>query len=221
MLFDALGTKNAGITKPIKHIVYLRHLEFIIESAIKDINDLYAGTAGSNARTTIFSDSVFISTSFDSKSRAYNNLKDLSVVLANIFNQAIKREILWRGAVSYGNYFRSDKGNLLVGEPVNEVYEYEKKQQWIGMAACPSVQEIITSSETKSPFIKYDVPLTKGVDTKGYALDWFTPRNLERQTKTKQMLEAKLKQAEEADDVTVPLKIRNTLNFIAYLQSKT
>jgi hypothetical protein len=59
-------------------------------------------------------------------------------------------EIALRGAIAYGPFiFKETEGGAFVaGEAINEAYEYEQLQDWVGMMLAPSViQEVQTLAE--------------------------------------------------------------------------
>ena len=60
-----------------------------------------------------------------------------------IFYSFLVNGLPLRGAISFGEFKRisSSSGVILAGRPIIEAYEYEKRQDWIGIMVTPSVLE--------------------------------------------------------------------------------
>jgi hypothetical protein len=144
---------------------------------------------------------------------------------------AFDRGIPLRGAISYGAYFISENPICLLGKPLVEANESQKKQEWSGAILCKSAQEVIRNMLDLSGFrlIEYDVPF--GSKTKKcYALRWDDSDienyimlglgaydkglDLENENQIRNTVREKFSSHKKPIDQNVERKIENTTKFI-------
>jgi hypothetical protein len=85
----------------------------------------------------VFSDTIFITTGGDSEA----SLQGLVQRCSLLFHLLLLEHIPIRGAIAHGSYFRwshSDTGAFVAGKAILDAYEYEKKQDWLGIMLAPS-----------------------------------------------------------------------------------
>lgn len=63
------------------------------------------------------------------------------------------RSAIWiRGALAYGECLVGHaEGLVILGEPILEAYEWERKQEWIGGILCPSAELLMRNGEQRVP----------------------------------------------------------------------
>lgn len=87
--------------------------------------------ANSEIESIVFSDSIVLTKT----GREPDSLHALCEICSRLMYELISVDIPVRGAIAYGNFVRSHIGTsvFLAGGPILEAYDYEKKQDWIGM----------------------------------------------------------------------------------------
>jgi hypothetical protein len=82
-----------------------------------------------------FSDSVALTTGGSPA-----ELKSLLSYCSAVMGLMLEKAIPIRGAIAYGSYFRAahTEGVFVAGKAIVEAYEYEKKQDWVGVMLAPS-----------------------------------------------------------------------------------
>jgi hypothetical protein len=94
-------------------------------------------TAGETVlQYVIFSDSVVISSVNDDE----ESFLSLVRACATLFAEFLQKGIPIRGAISHGEFTRSanKNGSFVAGQPIVEAYDYEGRQDWVGILLCPS-----------------------------------------------------------------------------------
>jgi hypothetical protein len=117
-------------------------------SSAKDLGRYLAaveeGIAGkehtSCVRFVLFSDSIIITTTDDGDL----SLRLLLRACSRLLGLLLENEIAVRGAISHGHFFREERGNgvFVAGRPIVDAYEFEQKQDWIGIMVTPSVLKV-------------------------------------------------------------------------------
>jgi hypothetical protein len=120
----------------------LGFVDLIARESYRQEIDEYVGcvsafTTDSQLQFVLFSDSIVISTADNSQAGLLNIVKSCS----RLFGKLLTRGIPLRGAIARGSFIReeSDVGTFLAGRAVIEAYNFEKKQNWVGMMLTPSV----------------------------------------------------------------------------------
>lgn len=125
----------------------------------------------------------------------------LGLYLIPIFRNAFQDNILLRGTISSGKFYRLQRKNqiLLVGPAVNDAAQTYESSNWIGISTSPSasltleqerkidsLRNTSLSSELNNNkinlgnlfkilpnvFVKYDIPTKNGIEKDGWALSW-------------------------------------------------
>jgi hypothetical protein len=93
----------------------------------------------------IFSDSIILTTADDSE----QSLLRLVQSSSHLFSLLLENEIAVRGAISHGMLVREvgPSGTFVAGRPIVEAYDFEGRQDWVGIVLCPSV--VRSNSELK------------------------------------------------------------------------
>jgi hypothetical protein len=85
----------------------------------------------------VFSDSIVITTHDDSDASLQGLLKRCS----GLFGSLLAQGIAVRGAIAHGSFIASktQSGTFVAGRAIVEAYEFEGKQNWVGIMLAPSV----------------------------------------------------------------------------------
>ncbi len=137
-VLDVLGFK-ALVASDINNTGVIRYLQ-IIETALDN-------TA---IQTIVFSDSIILAL----HGTEPEHLRALCEACSNLMYALLTHEIPVRGAISYGPFATSNIGGsaFIAGKPIIDAYEFEQKQDWIGIMLTPTaikhcgiVQEVCTT----------------------------------------------------------------------------
>jgi hypothetical protein len=112
------------------------------------ISDPAAKTTPANAiEYVVFSDSIIITTKDDSDESFELLLARCSLV----FGALLQNEISVRGAIAHGTFMRekTPSGTFVAGRAIVEAYQFEEKQDWIGIMVSPSVRQRIPDLERR------------------------------------------------------------------------
>lgn len=104
----------------------------------------------------------------------------LSNALAELFVAALDKELLLRGAVAFGRFYRGKGGRILIGPAVDEAAEWYDKADWAGIHLTPSAGRSVVPGglpgqptiSTAGQFVHYPVPLKSGGVVPAWALAW-------------------------------------------------
>lgn len=113
--FVANDRKNKGI------IGYLR----TVKEALAD----------SGVESVVFSDSIVLTKQGDDP----ENLRLLCRVCSSLMFALISESIPVRGAIAHGSYAMSrlENSTFIAGTPIIEAYDFERRQNWIGIILAP------------------------------------------------------------------------------------
>lgn len=173
----------------------------------------------------MFSDSIIL-TSHDAREESC--LK-LLIFVFKLTRAMIIQGFPLRGAVSFGDMFADAQSSVFVGQALTEAYELEMKQEWIGVTihdnlvkAFPKIfnNQKHLNLYCKFLFVKYPVPMKKGLIKDEYTVNWRF--NIISKEGTKKLFPT-------SKEWSGQRKIENTLAYakyirergFAYLQSKT
>lgn len=119
-------------------------------------------------------------------------------IFATLLNICSANNIWLRGAITYGDCYLKNHGNgfVMLGHPIAEAFEWEKKQDWIGGILAPSAMGLLEhmskmakkswsdpifgpfgygkigeSSAETSLLVNYEVPLKSNITHKTYAIN--------------------------------------------------
>jgi hypothetical protein len=95
--------------------------------------------------------------------------------LQKAFQVSISKNILLRGAVSVGTFYRSDK--MIIGPAVKDAADYYGKPKWIGICTAPTASNVLdnewgTMGTALGIFGKYCIPIDECRSEQGWALLW-------------------------------------------------
>lgn len=132
------------------------------------------------------------------------------------FLTAILENFFFRGAISLGKFYQSNR--MVIGPAVDEVAEYYKLPNWIGISTSQSASSVLNMSgnHLSDVLIRYNIPYKNGMmEANGWALAWIKS-DRSRFDKCMRILEWKqelLKREGNLDYV----KYANTINFCHYM----
>ena len=95
--------------------------------------------------------------------------------LIPLFLTAVSKNILLRGAISVGKFYRSDK--MIIGPAVKDAADYYGKPKWIGICAAPTASKVLdnewgTMGKVLGIFCRYPIPVAESRSEQGWALLW-------------------------------------------------
>jgi hypothetical protein len=124
----------------------------------------------------------------DNWSRVYQLLSVVAQYLSVFFYRAFSKQILFRGAISFGEFLVSSDNTALIGPAVADAAKWYEKADWAGLIATTkmglafdSANEYLQTSEGKvlnplvkleTAFVSYEVPL-KSQKQHLWSLAWF------------------------------------------------
>ena len=123
----------------------------------KAISDVIEKIDSKNMKYIVFSDSIIIYLNGFSK----GNFTKIVKLASGLFNSLVNNELPVKGCISAGRYrVNNIGGNLIIaGEPIIDAYNYEQKQNWIGIMISPSLYEShnkwLEEFTEKIPIVKY------------------------------------------------------------------
>jgi hypothetical protein len=85
----------------------------------------------------VFSDSIIITTTDDTEEA----FKAILERCSRLFGALLENGIPVRGAISHGSYVseKTDSGRFVAGRAVIDAYDFETKQNWVGIMLAPAV----------------------------------------------------------------------------------
>jgi hypothetical protein len=100
-------------------------------------SSLDANTGVQQIEYVVFSDSIVITTADDCDV----SLQALLQGCSTLFGALLANEIPVRGAIAHGSYVRekTPSGSFVAGRAIIEAYQFEGKQDWVGIMLAPSV----------------------------------------------------------------------------------
>jgi hypothetical protein len=85
----------------------------------------------------VFSDSVVVNSTEDGS----EHFEAIVAACSTLFRELLQSRIAVRGAIAHGPFLRSThpNGAFVAGRPIVEAFDYEKRQDWVGIMLAPSV----------------------------------------------------------------------------------
>jgi hypothetical protein len=166
-LFDILGFQSMVEHNELEDIV-LTYERFHDSIPIQMAN-AFAGDSLLRARN--YSDTILLYTTEVSD----RSFRVLLMSLNHLFMMAAAQEVPIRGAITVGDFYASDDGEI--GKPIIDAYRNEKKQEWLGCwiaEECISrlSREAIEELTTQYQIVRYHIPFKEGQVKELYALNW-------------------------------------------------
>gem|GEM_PF-2050507 len=124
---DVLGFRSMVGTPDAEHK---------LSAYMKTVDDAVAGSGEDLLEYVIFSDSIVINSKVDDE-KAFESIVAASSAL---FARFLEEGMALRGSIAYGDFVRSERSNgvFVAGRPIVEAYDYELRQNWVGIIICPS-----------------------------------------------------------------------------------
>jgi flagellar biosynthesis/type III secretory pathway chaperone len=202
IVMDLLGIKGIWKTPDFeKYFTKWSNINDFIDDSLNNIPADYSKYS--------FSDTIIIT----AKVEGYKNNNDLveyipkiGVVLSDIVQEAIKNELFFRGAISFGQYYKSPES--VIGPAIDDAAICYEEPQLIGIIASKDFVGILNNLEKEyefTPFIRYNVPLKEKLLNNWWLLRW----NYNSNTTCLEILKAKEKQY--SNNSFVKAKYSNTI----------
>lgn len=207
IFLDALGMK--GIWKRIHPMEVIRKWstvtnEFILlEDKIQNFEFYYRA----------LSDTIIIVLSIQNRDPIFSDLAKIFSMLMKPFLVGLQNRILFRGVISWGLIYWSEK--LILGEAIDDAAYYHDKLNWIGISTSPKLN-LNNQIYHNKDFISYNIPVK---DTQlntmyipGLVLNWpfYDPR---------EKYDLILRDEERKADMKAKIKYNHTNRFYKYCKT--
>jgi len=166
-LFDILGFQSMVENDELEKVV-LTYERFQDSVPVEMAN---AFTGDNLLRARNYSDTILIYTT-EINDRSF---KILLLSLNHLFLMAAAQGVPIRGAVTVGDFYASDDGEI--GKPIIDAYKNEKKQDWIGCWIAEECinrlsSEVIEELTAQHQIVRYPIPFKEGQVKELYAFNW-------------------------------------------------
>jgi len=211
IILDALGIK--GIWKNHDPFKILEKWDRIVDSLPYD--GTIAKKKGIELTYYTFSDNLYITFT---NAETNEILIEASKMLSALISYGITKGFYFRGAISIGDFYKSDR--MLLGEPIDEAAMYYEKPNWIGVMATPSVERILVQSEKRNEkvglFCRYQIPTHNG-KISGWAIEL----GPEHSNYEQPLIDIAKKNQKKSEDKKIVEKWKNTSDFLEYVEKNT
>lgn len=103
-----------------------------------------------------------------------NDIISIGLTISQIIQEAVKNELFFRGAISFGDYSRGP--NAVIGPTIDDTSICYDKPELIGIVASEAFNNLINYYDKNNyncyPFIKYDLPLKGSILHNWWLLKW-------------------------------------------------
>jgi hypothetical protein len=143
-------------------------------------------------------------------------------MLRSLMMVSIEMRIPLRGATAYGEIVSDEEKRIILGQPIIDAYELEKRQEWIGIIFHPSTARYRLGDNEPAATMwvrRHDVPMKCDKIESHLVLEWFRDENGQVNEATKQAL-IEMRDASNSPDANVRKKYENTLAFIEVLEKR-
>lgn len=217
-LFDILGysqwIKDYSIEKVvidhknIKHMVATNVESFLNHALGKEMIKVHS-----------YADTFLIYTNEISET----SFKAIMAACGSMFEAAICFALPIRGAITLGEFYTSE--DMIIGEPIIEAFEKEKKQDWIGcwiMDACFDKigQEEKRRYEVDKIVVRYSIPFKEGPVEERYAYNWVDHAiQNSKDIELHDLMEKRFLKKAKAHTWREERKIKNTIEFYNFIKN--
>lgn len=154
IVMDLLGTKGIWKTPNFKeYFAKWRNINYFIDDSLNSIPVVYNKYS--------FSDTIIITVNVDQKNtnnNLINYIQRIGIILSDIIQEGIRNELFFRGAISFGQYYKSPES--VIGPTIDDAATCFDEPQLIGIIASKDFQAILNEYDKEydcDPFIRYKV----------------------------------------------------------------
>jgi hypothetical protein len=178
-MVDALGVRNATIDEARK---FIESIDTIVRSVPAFVAGYAAGQSLAGGKKikyrrlklTTFGDTLILSWEVK-PSELPQYLLHVGVSLAFLVALGLERRLLFRGAISVGEYIQS--GSIVLGPAVADVATWYDRAEWIGVSATPYCCQYLSALEIehgvfRQSFVRYDVPVKQEQPRELWSVPW-------------------------------------------------
>lgn len=238
VLLDALGARNMSIQMSQNYLVTVDHLRKEIHDALRITLDIDkkekkgAEKLFNKLRPRFFADSLLMTYEVIRERQINNYLGRICFILNILIVQALEKGILYRGAISIGDYIENE--DIVLGPAVTDAANWYDRWNMIGVMATPatshyikaahntSLEDVKKGVDTDQDMVLYGVPVTGSEPQYTYALNW--PRTVQDLHAHIQRTDPLLWYYQRIKGLSVPLgsesKYANTEQFILSMISE-
>jgi hypothetical protein len=101
----------------------------------------------------------------------------LSYIVADIFLNGLANQLLFRGAIAYGDVY--EENSIILGPGIDEAVSWYEQSDWAGVHMTPSMEnwikyvgKYVSIDEAPSFLIEYDVPLKEDKTIRTHVINW-------------------------------------------------
>jgi len=181
-MIDALGIKNLTISDSQSFIEDLNKVVEHLNVKKKRVQEV-AKELGVNStpELIIFGDTLLFAWDISSDANPYRFLPLWAEWIRSSILAGIGHNLLFRGAFTIGEYIidfdHENNKTVLVGPAIADVASWYEEADWIGIIATPTCNNHISAIESKVSnieawFVKYDVPIKKGILKDNWVVSW-------------------------------------------------
>lgn len=149
LMIDACGIKNLRNESLRKTIAEINNTENLLNYLIDSNTNIPIANIeiNPNVEWFFFQDTVIIGIEIFNKANASNYLERALNIFSHYINHSLFNGIFWRGAVTYGNYFKTENG--FWGTSLNELAELYEKPRFFGVLAGNGLKELFNEDMTE------------------------------------------------------------------------
>jgi hypothetical protein len=186
-VLDALGVSSYSIKEAQD---FISHKDRLINEITEKLSPAIAAMHSKTVRSpdekydfsqmqiAVFGDTVIICWPTKNEKEAIKLLPEVCLFLRYIIASGIVHGILFRGAVSIGDYLHDRKSTIL-GPAISDAYSWSEEADWIGIIFTPHFRMILghmlenekISSGTEQWCVLYPVPLHNAIKEL-FAISW-------------------------------------------------
>jgi hypothetical protein len=183
VLLDSLGTRTSNLDQAGSYLLSLEDLKKDVEGTLKVyLEDHPKETLKfyEQLKIRFFGDSMLITYETQQKDSLHLYIEYLYTALSFLYIAAFDRGILFRGAISIGEFI--ERENVVLGPAVNDAASWYDRFDLIGAAATPECtlrirnayyQQAQKSKDAfKNIMLHYDVPIKGGGSESLFAVNW-------------------------------------------------
>lgn len=221
VVLDVLGWKNNATPE------FMERYFSLINSLRSQINDTRLRCTSqpelSNISVNVLSDTIVICID---GSYPYCELNIFSAINYFIAN-SLKNGIIYRGSISYGEYYINQPGNAFIGKPIYEALKLAEQTDWSGVIITDSLANALLKNNSIDSLIAlnifpYPIPFKQGYGTKDQLVLYPSLKILKLRAQISNVAELKtlykgIILIDQNDDNV--LKYNNTCMFLDYLES--
>ncbi|MFA5148850.1 MAG: hypothetical protein WC491_06980 [Candidatus Omnitrophota bacterium] len=186
-LFDALGARSASVDASIKYLNAVKHLQKEIISTLRltlkgEFKSKSQAKIFRDLKPRFFGDSILMTYYVKDVRKFDKYFIRIAFIIRCLIADAIDKGILFRGAISIGQYMESK--DVALGPAIVDAADWYDKMNQAGVMLTPSASTYLKAELVKIHGENYnenrpvdwlileDIPLNNGNSIRAYVLNW-------------------------------------------------